>query len=505
MTSTTPPQPTARTSTTTRTGSADLRETHCAVIVLVGDRAYKVKKPVDLGFLDFRDVQERERACRREVELNHRLAPDVYLGVGHFTAPSTGAVEPVVVMRRMPDELRLSTMLRTRQPVDEHVRRLARLLADFHASTVTQPAIAREGEEPALRRRWTANLRETDRFVGAFLDAARHSEVESLAMRYQDGRSPLLASRAAEGMIRDGHGDLVADDIFCLPDGPRVLDCLEFDDRLRYVDVLDDIAFLAMDLERLAAPVTAQHLFDWYAEFAGSQRVKSLEHHYMAYRAFVRAKVACLQADQGVTAAAPRARRLTDLALHHLKQGAVAMIVIGGVPGAGKTTLAAGITDLLGWVLLRSDEVRRELVTQAVDRYTAQATQATYDELLRRARTALTLGESVVLDATWSDGAQRAAARAVAAETFSDLVEFECVVPIEVAAVRAQQRSGLRADASEADAEVVHKVAERWTAWPSAHQVSTAGSPAEALSSVKEQLASYLPARVPPLPQMPPD
>jgi aminoglycoside phosphotransferase family enzyme/predicted kinase len=490
---------------TTQTASADVRETHCAVIMLVGDRAYKVKKPVDLGFLDFRDVAERERTCRREVELNRRLAPDVYLGVGHFAAPGNGAVEPVVVMRRMPDDLRLSTMLRACRPVDDHVRRLARLLADFHASAASGSDIATNGEEPALRRRWIANLRETDRFVGRLLGRTAHSEVESRATRYLDGRGPLLASRAAAGLVRDGHGDLVADDIFCLPDGPRVLDCLEFDDRLRYVDVLDDVAFLAMDLERLAAPEAAQHLLDWYAEFAGSQRVISLEHHYLAYRAFVRAKVACLQADQGLTAAGPRARRLTDLTQRHLRQGAVAMVVIGGLPGAGKTTLAAGITDLLGWAMLRSDEVRRELAPQPVDRYTAQATRATYDELLQRARTALSLGVSVVLDATWSDGALRSAAQAVARETSSDLVELECVVPIEVAAARAQRRSAGGEDVSEADAEIVHRVAARWPAWPSAHHVSTSGGPAEALSSAKEHLAAYLPARVLPRPRMLPD
>ncbi len=285
--------------------TSDVRETHCAVVLLLGDRAYKVKKPVDLGFLDFRDVAERERTCRREVELNRRLAPDVYLGVGHFSGPGDGPGEPVVVMRRMPEDRRLSALLRARQPVDDALRQVARLLADFHAGTPTDPEIAREGEEPALRRRWIANLRETDRFVGRLVDETAHAEVESLATRYLDGRGPLLAARAAAGLVRDGHGDLVADDIFCLPDGPRVLDCLEFDDRLRYVDVLDDVAFLAMDLERLAAPEAAEHFQYWYAEFAGRPRVVSLEHHYTAYRAFVRAKVACLQADQGVTAAVP--------------------------------------------------------------------------------------------------------------------------------------------------------------------------------------------------------
>ena len=473
-------------------GPAAIRETHCAIVVLLGDRAYKVKKPVDLGFLDFTDIADRDRACHREVELNRRLAPDVYLGVGHFTGPADSAQEPVVVMRRMPDERRLSTMLSADLPAGT-MRRIARLLADFHARAPTGPDIAREGDEPALRRRWTANLRETDRFRGALLDEVATSQVEALAMRYLDGRRDLLAARAADGRVRDGHGDLVADDIFCLADGPRILDCLEFDDRLRYLDVLDDVAFLAMDLERLAAPDAARDLLDWYAEFSGASRVVSLEHHYVAYRAFVRAKVACLQADQGLTEAAPRARRLTELALRHLRLGAAVMVLVGGIPGAGKTTLATGIADRLDWALLRSDEVRRELAVPPADRYTPQTTQATYEELLRRARTALSLGVSVVLDATWSDPVRRAAARAVAVETFSDLVELECVVPVEVAAARAQQRQAVGQDASEADARVVRSVAARRAAWPGSHPVDTASGSADALASALPHLGAYLP------------
>ena len=257
-----------------------------------------------------------------------------------------------------------------------------------------------------MRGRWIDNLRETDQFRGRYLDACAHAEVERLAMRYLDGRGPLFAARAAAGLVRDGHGDLIADDIFCLPDGPRVLDCLEFDDRLRYVDVLDDVAFLAMDLERIGAPELARRFLDWYAEFSQTPTVASLEHHYIAYRAFVRAKVACLAADQGVDHAASRAVMLTDLALRHLRSGAVTLLVVGGMPGAGKTTLCTALAQRLGWTLLRSDQVRHELFdANAADRYSATATAATYAELLRRGRAALSLGASVILDATWPDTA----------------------------------------------------------------------------------------------------
>ncbi len=180
-------------------------------------------------------------------------------------------------------------------------------------------------------------------------------------------------------------------------------------------------------------------------------------------------------------------------------------MVVGGIPGAGKTTLATGIADRLGWLLLRSDEVRRELAADPVDRYAAQTTRATYDELLCRARAALSMGMSVVLDATWSDAALRAAAQTVALETASDLVELECVVPVEVAATRAQHRRAAGADASEADAEVVRSIASRAEPWPSAQRISTAGGPADSFTAAMQHLRRYLPAGHRPRPRMLPD
>jgi len=478
-----------------RSSRAAVRETHCAVVFLLGDRAYKVKKPADLGFLDFSTLAERERVCQREVELNRRLSPDVYLGVAHLSGPDHDEPEPVVVMRRMPDQLRLSTMVGEGASAVEPLRRLARLVAEFHSRAETNQDIARQGTQDALRGRWVDNLRETEQFRGRYLDPRSHSEVQRLAMRYLEGRGPLFASRVACGLIRDGHGDLIADDIFCLPDGPRVLDCLEFDDRLRYVDVLDDVAFLAMDLERIGAPELGRRFLDWYAEFSQTPTVDSLEHHYIAYRAFVRAKVACLAAEQGVDHAASRAVQLTDLALRHLRSGAVTLLVVGGMPGAGKTTLCTALSQRLGWTLLRSDQVRRELFASTPDdRYSATATAATYAELLRRGGAALSLGMSVILDATWPVAAGRAAAAQLGVDTRSDLVEFECRLPVETAARRAGLRSQAGRDLSEANSDVAREQAAVRDPWPTAIKVDTSTTPADALTSALMQLPVHAPS-----------
>ena len=139
------------------------------------------------------------------------------------------------------------------------------------------------------------------------------------------------------GRIVDGHRDLLAEDIFCLDDGPRILDCLEFDDRLRWLDGLDDASFLAMDLDRLGRPDLAEQFIDWYAEYTADPAPASLRHHYVAYRALVRAKVCCIRAAQNEPQAMPSAGHLADLPLRHLHAATVSLILVGGLPGTGKT------------------------------------------------------------------------------------------------------------------------------------------------------------------------
>lgn len=210
-------------------------ETHAAIVFFVGDRAYKLKKPVDLGFLDFRRRVDREAVCHREVELNRRLAPDVYLGVADIEGPEGEPCDHLVVMRRMPTDRRLSTLVRSGAPVADDLRRLARDLAGFHSRACRGPAISAEGGRGALLGRWDATFAQLRPFHGDPLDPGAAAEVEERTHEFLAGREPLFAERVAGGHIVDGHGDLIADDIFCLPDGPRALDCLEFDDRLRYL------------------------------------------------------------------------------------------------------------------------------------------------------------------------------------------------------------------------------------------------------------------------------
>ncbi len=464
--------------------AAAVRETHSAVVILVGDRAYKVKKPVDLGFLDFRSLEARRGVTGRELELNRRLAPDVYLDVATVSGSDGHPSEYVLVMRRMPEAARLSTMIREGTPVDEHLSRLARLVARFHAGALRGPAIAAEGGADALRRRWTANLLETERFRGSLLSADDHAELTELVQQYIAGRQPLFAERAAAGCVVDGHGDLIADDVFCLADGPRVLDCLEFDDRLRWVDVLDDVGFMAMDLERLGRPDLAERFLDRYAEFSGAVPVRSLQHHYVSYRAFVRAKVSCIRAAQGDRSSVSEIETYVDLALTHARAAQVSLVLVGGAPGTGKTTLAAGLADRMGGVLLSSDRVRTEVAGVPPDRrYAPEGKAATYAELLHRAEQALRHGEDVVLDATWGAGEPRRSAEELAARTCSRLFALECRVDPAVAAARAERRLLAGTDSSEAGAQVSRALAAAREAWPQARAIDTSGTAKQSLAA----------------------
>ncbi len=220
-----------------------------------------------------------------------------------------------------------------------------------------------------------------------------------------------------------------------------MLDCLEFDDRLRYVDGIDDAAFLAMDLEFLGRKDLGDFFLDEYSRSANDNAPRSLRDFCVAYRAVVRAKVDCIRVTQGHPDAAADAHRHIDIALEHLRSCTVRLIVIGGGPGTGKTTLAHALAQPIGAQVISTDDVRQELQRSGAiagrvgdlnaGLYAPENVSAVYEEVLRRARSLLSNGSAVILDGTWRDAHQRQRARTVATETASPVVEFECSVPLK--------------------------------------------------------------------------
>ncbi len=459
---------------------AGAAETQSAVVYFAGDRAFKLKKPVRLGFLDFSTVEARAAACERETELNRRFAPDVYLGVAELRDPDGAMCDHLVVMRRMPTNQRLSVLLRAAEPVEAAVRQVARMLAGQHASAVRGPQISDQGSKDATRRRWHDNIDSLRAAHGDLIAEADVNETARLADQFLAGRGPLFDARRQSGHVLDGHGDLLAGDIFCLDDGPRILDCLDFDDRLRWLDGLDDAAFLAMDLEHLGAPQLAIQFMRWYSEYSGDHAPAALIHHYVAYRAIVRAKVGCIRAGQGDPTISAEIRKLAAAAVRHLRAGAVTLVLIGGLPGTGKSALAARIAEQFGFPVLSSDRIRKELAgippeerveaDFGVGIYARPWTDRTYAELLSRAASLLAMGESVLIDATWASAEHRRAAAAVAAQATAELVQLQCTAPARLAASRILGRAG---DVSDATPAIAARMVADQAPWPGAVVIDT--------------------------------
>jgi predicted kinase len=367
----------------------------------------------------------------------------------------------------------LTRLVRAGDPLDGVLDRLARILADFHSTARRGPDVDAPARPDAIRQRWEATFLDVRRDGGGLIPPGDLDLAEGLVREFLTGRTPLFDDRIRHGRVVDGHGDLLCDDIFCLPDGPRVLDCLEFDDRLRFVDGLDDVSFLAMDLESLGAPELARWFIDRYAGYAADPAPASLTHHYIAYRAFVRVKVACLRHLQAAPAAGERARSLAALALRHLRAGQVRLILVGGLPGSGKSTVAARTADAISAVLLSSDVIRR---TTADGRpapsgapeayrggiYDRTHTDRLYEAILQRAARLLAAGETVVVDASFTDARHRIAAARVAESSRARLLAVRCTAPAVVRDERIRRRPPGPSEVTPAIAERISDDADPW-------------------------------------------
>lgn len=474
-----------------RPDAVELVQTHVSLVFLAGERAYKVKKPVDLGFLDFRTVEAREAACAEEVRLNEALAPGVYRRVAWVTRESDGSlrvdgegkpVEPVVEMLRLPRERMLDALLERGEVDNALVESLAALIARFHATAPTGPGIDEHGSPAAI----AANVRENTEQTRAFAHApGAHAGVRTLSPRlhrflaeraeaFVAAERTLLERRVGEGHIREGHGDIHAGNVCVLPGGILVYDRIEFTPRFRCGDTVADIGFLAMDMDGRGFRGFAALLARRYAEHSGDRDLPGLLPFYKAYRAVVRGKVLSMAAADPVLDEAEReARRraaMRSFALAATYDLPPCLVLTCGLPGSGKTTAARAIARPFEAVLLRSDVQRKRLAglrpTEAAAApygegiYRQALTDETYGALLDDAVSALRSGRSVVVDASFATAARRAPFVEAARELGLPVVVAHVEVPEAVARTRLEAREHDPGEVSDADLEVRRRMAE---------------------------------------------
>jgi uncharacterized protein len=407
--------------------------THISWVFITDHDVWKLKRPVDYGFVDYTSVERRRHFCHEEVRLNRRLAPDVYLDVvpvrlrdGFHSFASTGTiVDYAVRMRRLPEAASAESRLWLGALTHDDLARLAGRLAAFYATAA--PASS-AGSLDVLRANVEENFAQVRPFVGRFVESETFEAVRAWQLGILARNVKAFETRQLQGRIRDGHGDLRLEHVYFEGEQPIVIDTIEFNDRLRIADVAADVAFLAMELEARSRADLAASFLAAFARESDDYDLYAVVDFYLSYRAWVRGKVAAfLAADpstesEKVARKAREAERLFALARTYSEPRADggAVLAVGGLIGAGKSTLAHALGRSLGVVTIDSDRTRKALAgvapTQPAPReaYTAAFTRRTYDELLRRADVVLSSGRGVILDATFRGRDLRLSARELA-------------------------------------------------------------------------------------------
>ncbi len=440
--------------------SVEVRETHSAVVFLAGDRAYKMKKAVDYGFLDFTTLQKRRHFCYQELFLNQRAAPDIYREVRAVIPNGRGgyrivaeenpaAVEYLVQMVRLPEQMMLDARLERGEVTPEMMTELGRIVADVHAHEQTSDKIAAAGDLEGVRFNVEENFEQTEAYIGRTISQDTFDTVSQYARRFMERRESLFHSRSRNGFVRDTHGDLHVQQI-CIEANGRihVLDCIDFNERFRYGDVAWDVGFMAMDLEARGHQGLARAFVDGYLEQADDLGMPELLPFYQCYRAYVRGKVEGFRLDQPdlsdeeAAAVKERAEGYFRLAEQYARTMIGPNIVlIGGLMGSGKSTLAEGLARERGHAYISSDIVRKELagvpegerhfVEWNTEIYSPEMTERTYEEAARLTAEALQQGRSVVVDASFSNPQQRQRFADISNATGIPLLMVFCELPEE--------------------------------------------------------------------------
>jgi uncharacterized protein len=398
------------------------RQTHISDLFFAGELVYKIKKNVRYSFLDYSTLARRKYFLQEELRLNRRLAPSVYLGIlpishddyGWQLGSDAHPAEYTLVMRRLPEKRMLDYLLERGQVTPRMMAALAEVLAPFHSEAASSRRIRARGYPSRIREVWTNNLADIDPFVGRTIDGGTLAAIRAFGGRFLDEHADLMLRRVGQGRTREVHGDLHCEHVCFAPEGIQIFDCVEFSSQLRYCDVASEVAFLLMDLEARGGKEQGRQFLRRYLELAEDSELPELLPFYQCYRALVRGKVFSLISEEESAAA-----RYFDLAYSATWQDAKPFVVmICGLTGGGKSTLARALGRRLGAPVINSDVVRKGIagtsnrrtrVAYAEGIYSPSMTGRAYRKMTEEAERHLAAGAGVILDATFQKAAQRSA------------------------------------------------------------------------------------------------
>lgn len=457
------------------TANVRLIETHVSFLFISDHHVYKVKKPVDFGFLNFTSLDRRRFYCEEEVRLNRRLCPDIYLGVvelretpegGSFAAGGK-VIDYAVKMKRLPEERMLSHLLKQGEVGAEQMTLLGKSIADFHHRAARGPEIDACGSIETINSIWEENFNQAAPFQEETLSGADLALMRDWVQRFLLDHAELFRARVEGGFIRECDGDLHLGNI-CLTEPLCIFDCIEFNERFRYIDTAADIAFLLMDLEYAGRPDLSTPFLEAYQKATGDPGLTALLNFYKGYRAFIRGKVTSFRLrETGIPAGQREEAKISALRYFRLARGYAlrerlvpSLIITCGLMGSGKSTLARQLSFELGLCLERSDLVRKKLAGLPAgakagagydqDIYRAKSNEATYRALLQAARQALTAGTSIIVDATFRRQSDRAAFRNLAQQLGVPFFVLESHCPEELIRERLEKRALDPAEPSDA-------------------------------------------------------
>ncbi len=399
----------------------DLEETHISWVLIGKDTVYKIKKPVNFGFLDYSSLEKRLKFCKQEIELNSRLAKDMYLGISKITKQENeisideegDIIEYAVKMKKIPQDRMMDLLIRQNKIEESHINALAKIIANFHKNAETNDYILSFGSIETNKTNTDENFEQTKNAIGDYITEYQYNSIFTYTNQFYKKEENLFQHRIKTKKIKDCHGDMYSRNICIISEEEiYIYDCIEFNERFRYSDVASDVAFMLMDLENYSRYDLSDLFLKYYLEYSKDDTLYDIVTFYKIYRAYVRGKIAFFQQNK------KEANNYFDLAFGYLpKQFKPKLILMSGLTGSGKSYIADRLSKSIDAVVLNSDSIRKELL--GMDKfqkdlsdfqkgiYSKEITDTVYNTLKTKAYDTLKDGKNVILDATYLTKKQR--------------------------------------------------------------------------------------------------